>query len=139
MLNNHVHFLVGHYSDRLIYLDINTIVGKLKSTRGKVYLPIRCRHKIARLLAYNIHTDINSMSKFSSIINTATISSNTNIQVTLSEYSTSAINVYKHCTEEDPCVTVENSQLGYISISDRVLLSEDGTGVSSLTPKNNLN
>ena len=91
MLNNHVHFLVGHYSDRLIYLDINTIVGKLKSTRSKVYLPIRCRHKIARLLAYNIHKDINSMSKFSSIINTATIS-NTNLQVTLSEYSISAIN-----------------------------------------------
>ena len=97
---------------------------------------IRCRHKIARLLAYNIHTDIISMSKFSYIINTATISNNTNIQVTLNEDSISAIDVYKH-SEEDPCVTVENPQLG--SISDRILLSEDGTGVSCLTPNININ
>lgn len=137
MLNRHVHFLVGHYSDKLIYFDINTSVDKLRSTRGKVYLPIRCRHKIARLLAFSIHSDICSMSKFSYIINTATISNNTNEQVTLNKYSISAINVYKHCTEEDPCVTVENSQLG--SISNRVLLSGGGTGVSGPTPDININ
>lgn len=138
MLNKHVHFLVGHYSDKLIYFDINTFVDKLQSTRGKVYLPVRCRHKIARLLAFNIHSDISSMSKFSYIINTASISNITKEQVvTLNKYSISAINVYKNCTEEDPYVTVENSQLGYFS--NRILLSGDGTGVTGLTPDININ
>ena len=95
MLNKHVHFLVSHYSDKFLCLDINNFVDKLRSTRDTVYLPVRFRHTIARLLCYYIYTDITSMSKSCCIIDTATISSNTNGQVvTVNKGSNDASHVY---------------------------------------------
>lgn len=136
MLNKHVNFLVSHYSDKLVYCDINIFVDKLKSTRNTVYLPFRFRHQIARLLAYNLNSDISSMSKSCIIINTENISNNTNIQgVTLNNCSTSAINIYNNCTKEDPCVTMESEG----STSRRISLPGDGMGVLGLTPNINLN
>lgn len=79
MLNNYMHFIVSHYSDKFIFFDTNIFVDKLRSTRDTVYLPISFRRQIARLLALNINPDIISMSK-SSIIST-TISNSTNVNV----------------------------------------------------------
>ena len=133
MLNKHLHLLASHYCDKLICLDINNFVDKLRSTRDTVYLPIKFRTVIARLLSYFIHTDIGNMSKFSSVIDTATISSNTNGQVvTLNECSNDAILVYNNYMKEDPCVTMENCQVDYTS--SRTILPGDGLGLSGLTP-----
>lgn len=79
MLNKHIHFLVSHYSHKLVYCDINIFVDKLKSTRNTVYLPLRFRHQIARLLAYIFNSDISSMSKSCTIINTATLTPNVHL------------------------------------------------------------
>ena len=122
MLNKHVQFLASHYSDKFIYVDINSFVDELKSTRDTVYLPYRFRHIIARLLALYIHSDIISMSKFSTIINTADISNDTNVQVTSDNCSISAIHLYNSFTKEDPCVDC------------RISLPGDGMGVLELTP-----
>ena len=79
-LNNHMHFLVSHYSEKLMFLDINSFVEKLRSTRDTAYLPISFRRQIAWLLAFNINSDIISMSKYSTI-STTIFSNNTNVRV----------------------------------------------------------
>lgn len=138
MLNNHLQFLVSHYSDKLIFFDTNSFVDKLRSTRNTVYLPIRFRHKIARLLAY-INSDISSMSKSCSIINTSSISNSSNVQVvTLNNCSTNAIAIY-NCTKEDSCVTMVNSGHNAGSTSSRVALPGDDMGVLGLTLDVDLN
>lgn len=63
-LNDRMHLLVSHYSDKLTFFDTNSFVQKLKSTRNNAYLPISFRRQIARLLAFNINTDISGMSQF---------------------------------------------------------------------------
>lgn len=93
MLNMHVHFLASHYSEKLVFFDTNNFVGKLKSTGDTVYLPIRVRRQIARLLSFTLNSDINSMSKSCTVVD---ISRTTNLQVvnTVNNVSTTAINIY---------------------------------------------
>ncbi|KAJ8723222.1 hypothetical protein PYW08_003134 [Mythimna loreyi] len=76
MLNMHMQFLVSHYNNRFSFFDINNFVDKLLSTRYTVYLPIIYRRQIAKLLAYNIYSDIGSMSTYPII--SCTISNSTN-------------------------------------------------------------
>ena len=127
MLNKHMHFLVGHYSDKLVYFDTNSFVETLKSTRDTVYLPVSFRHIIARLLAFYINSDISSMSK-SCIINTTMVSNNTNNKVvSLNKCSSNAISIYSNCTKEVPCPSLTMSSLS------------DDVEVLGLTPDNHLN
>ncbi|KAJ8720504.1 hypothetical protein PYW08_005969 [Mythimna loreyi] len=108
-LNKHMYFLVNHYSDKFMFFDTNTFVEHLKSTRDTSYLPVSFRHKIARLLAYFINTDISSMSK-SSIIKATMFSSNTkNHVVSPCNVSTTAINSFITCTKEFPYITMEQT------------------------------
>ncbi|KAJ8704311.1 hypothetical protein PYW08_013035 [Mythimna loreyi] len=108
-LNNHMYFLVNHYSDKFMFFDTNIFVEYLKSTRDTSYLPVRFRHTIARLLAYYINTDISSMSK-SCIMKATMFSSNTkNHVMSQSNGSTIAMNSFINCTKEVPYITMEQT------------------------------
>lgn len=55
-LNNIMYMLTCRHSDKLLYFDTNQFVSGFILSQEAMFLPKKCRHLIATLIAYNINT-----------------------------------------------------------------------------------